>query len=99
MGSFSPIPLLKQGQLEQVAQDHVWSSFEYLGRYSSLLHKLSGQPLPVFDYLCNIFFLKFRWNFICFNLSPLPLVLPVSTTEKSLIPLSLLFPSDICTHW
>jgi len=30
------------------------------------------------------FFLMFRWNFLCFSLSPLPLVLSLGTTEKSL---------------
>jgi len=31
------------------------------------------------------FFLMFRWNFLCFNLCPLPLVLSLGTTEKNLI--------------
>ena len=30
------------------------------------------------------FFLMFRWNFLCFSLRPLPLVLLLCTTEKSL---------------
>lgn len=33
-------------------------------------------------------FLVFRWNFLIFNLCPLPLVLIVATTEKSLVPSS-----------
>jgi len=32
------------------------------------------------------FFLMFRWNFLCFSLCPLPLVLSLGTTEKSLAP-------------
>jgi len=32
------------------------------------------------------FFLMFRWNFLCFRLCPLPLVLSLGTTEKSLAP-------------
>ena len=34
------------------------------------------------------FFLMFRWNFLCFSLCPLPLVLSLGTTEKSLAPFS-----------
>ena len=34
------------------------------------------------------FFLMFSWNFLCFSLCPLPLVLPLGTTEKSLAPSS-----------
>ena len=49
-------PLLKQGQLEQVAQDSVLSGLEYLQRWR--LHSLPGQPLPVFDHsLSKRFFL------------------------------------------
>lgn len=41
----------------------------------------------------TIFFsLVIRWNFICFNLCLLLLTLSVSTTERSLTPLLLLFP-------
>ena len=32
------------------------------------------------------FFLMFSWNFLCFSLCPLPLVLSLGTTEKSLAP-------------
>ena len=34
------------------------------------------------------FFLMFRWNFLCFSLCPLPLVLSLGSTEKSLAPSS-----------
>ena len=34
------------------------------------------------------FFLMFSWNFLCFNLCPLPLVLSLGTTGKSLAPSS-----------
>ena len=34
------------------------------------------------------FFLVFSWNFLCFSLCPLPLVLMLGTTEKSLAPSS-----------
>ncbi|NWX99061.1 HDA10 deacetylase, partial [Nothoprocta ornata] len=38
------------------------------------------------------FFLIQRWNILCFNLYPLPLVLSLATTEKSLAPSSLYSP-------
>ena len=47
-GSSSPIPLPKQGHLQQAAQDCVQAGFEYLQRRR--LHKLPGQPVPV---LCH----------------------------------------------
>jgi len=34
----------------------------------------------------KMFFLMFRWNFLCFSLRPLPLVLSLGTTERSLAP-------------
>ena len=37
------------------------------------------------------FFLLFSWNFLCFNLCPLPLVLLLGTTEKSLVPSACMF--------
>lgn len=63
----SPIPLIKQGQLEQVIQDHVQSSFDYL--QERRLHNTSGTPGPVFDHLHSKRFPVFRWNFMCFSLS------------------------------
>jgi len=44
-GSPSPIPLPKQGHLEQAAQDHVQEGFEYPQRRR--LHSPPGQPAPV----------------------------------------------------
>jgi len=43
--SSGPIPLLKQGHLERVAQDHVKTSSEYLQGWR--LPKLPGKPIPV----------------------------------------------------
>jgi len=40
----SPTHLLKQGRLEQVAQDLVHTGVEYLQRRR--IHNLSGQPVP-----------------------------------------------------
>jgi len=44
-GSSSPNPLLKQGHLQQAAQDLVQAGLEYLQRRR--LNNLSGQPVPV----------------------------------------------------
>jgi len=44
-GSSSPTPLLKQGHLQQAAQDRVLAGLEYLQRRR--LHSLPGQPVPV----------------------------------------------------
>jgi len=43
-GSSSPTPLLKQGHLEQAAQDLVQVGFEYLQKRR--IHNPSGQPVP-----------------------------------------------------
>ena len=48
LGSSSPAPLLKQGQLEQVAQDHAQSSSEYL--CGQRLPNLSGQPVAALEH-------------------------------------------------
>jgi len=86
-GSSSPTPLLKQGLLQQAAQDHIQVGFEYLQRRR--IHNPSVLPVQ-----CSVtlkvkkFFLVFRWNFLCFSLCPLPLVLSLGTTEKSLAPYS-----------
>jgi len=45
-GSSSPNLLLKQGHLQQAAQDPVQAGLEYLQRRR--LHNLPGQPVPVF---------------------------------------------------
>lgn len=46
-GDISSNPLLKEGQLEQVAQDHIQMDFEWLHWWR--MHKLSVQSIPVFD--------------------------------------------------
>jgi len=53
-GSSSPIPLLKQGHLQQAAQDFVQVGLEYLHRRR--LHNLPGQP--VMQGRCHGFILK-----------------------------------------
>jgi len=78
-GSSSPTPLLKQGHLQQAAQDLVQADRE--GDSTTSLGSL---------FQCSVtlrgkkFFLMFRWNLLCFSLCPLPLVLSLGTTEKSL---------------
>ena len=73
--SSRPNPLLKQGHLQLVVQDCVQVASEYLqGRR---LHTLLGQPVPVASHPHS------------FSLCPLPLVLSLGTTEKSLAPSSL----------
>jgi len=42
--SSCPAPLLKEGDLEQVAQRYVQMSFEYL--QGLRFHSFSGQPVP-----------------------------------------------------
>jgi len=44
-GSSSPAPLLKQGHLQQAAQDRVQVRLEYLQRRR--IYNTSGQPVPV----------------------------------------------------
>jgi len=43
-GSSSPTHLLKQGVLQQAAEDLVQAGFDYLQRRR--IHSLSGQPVP-----------------------------------------------------
>lgn len=86
-----PNPLLKSGQLEQVAQDHVQWGFKYLHRWR--FHSISGNSfLHLTIVSVTKYFLALRWNFMGFNLCLLPLVLSVGTATKSLAPLSSLFP-------
>lgn len=47
LSSSSPTLLLKQGQLHQVAEDHILSGFEYLKQWR--LCSLSGQLVLEFD--------------------------------------------------
>jgi len=86
-GSSSPTLLPKQGHLQQAAQHLVQPSLEYLQRRR--LHNLPGQPVPVLRHPQREEVLHmFRWNFLCFSFCPLPLVLSLGTTEKSLAPSS-----------
>ena len=53
-GSSSPIPLPKQGHLQQPAQELVQAGLEYLQR--KRLHNLPGQPVPVLRQKSPVFF-------------------------------------------
>lgn len=79
----SPTPTLKQGHLQQVAQNHnvpvVWNLSREGSSTASLDSLLQCSfPLKVKS------FLQFRCNFLCSSLYLLPLVLSLATTEMSL---------------
>ena len=87
--------LLKQGHLEPVAQGHVQTDFEYLQGWR--LCSLSGQPVPVLSHLhSEKVFPSVQREPPVFHFVPggtLPLVLSLSTAEKSLAPSSFHPPS------
>ena len=81
-------PCFKQGHLEPVAQGHVQTSFEYLQAWRR--HKLPGQAVLVLSSLTvKTCVLMFKQSLLCFSLLPLPLVLSLGATEKTLAPSSL----------
>jgi len=85
--SYSPTPLPKQGHLQQAAQDHIYVGFEYL--QIRRLHNLSGQPVPVLHHpQSKQVLLHVQLELLMLFLCLLPVVLSLSTTEKSLAPSS-----------
>lgn len=62
------MPMLKEGQLRHVAQDHVQSAFKYLQGWRH--HSLSRQFLSLFAYPHSkkSVFSCFIWNFMCSDL-------------------------------
>jgi len=81
--SSSPTPLLKQGHLQPVSQDHDQTAFEYLQGWR--LHQLPGQPVPVLGHPHNEkLFPDVRGILLCFRWCQLLLVLLLGTTEKRL---------------
>jgi len=86
-GSYSPTLLLKQDHLQQAAWDlvQVGLSISREGDSTTSLGSLfqCSATLQI-----KKFFLMFSWNFLCFSLCPLPIVLSLGTTEKSLAPFS-----------
>jgi len=75
--------LLKQGHLEPIAQDHVRTASEYLQgwRPATSLVNLCQCLVTLIVKQC---FLMLRENPLYFSSCPLPLVLSLGTTEKSL---------------
>lgn len=75
--------------LHQVSQDCVQAGFDYLQR--SRIHNHSGQHIP-WEHVCHShrkkLFLIYRWQFLCFSLCLLPLVLSLGTNEENLVPSS-----------
>ena len=79
----SPTPLPKQSHLQQAAQDLVQAGLEYLQRRR--IHSPSGQPVPVLRHPQREEVLPYvQMELPIFSLCPLPLVLSLGTTEKSL---------------
>lgn len=79
-------PLLKQGHLEQAAQDHIHTTFEYL--QGGRLQHLCGQPVTFFS---DSHSEKVFPNVLCFSVCHCLLLL--GTTEHSLALSSLHPPS------
>lgn len=65
-----PTPLLKQGHLEQVAEVHVQTAFEYLQR--GRIHSISGQHVLVLSHPhMRKRFPMLRGTLLCFSWCPL----------------------------
>jgi len=84
-GSFSPTPLPKQSHLQQAAQDLAQWVFTREGDSTT---SVGSQFQGSITLRGKKFFLMFRRNFLCFSLCPLPLVLLLDMTGKSLAPSS-----------
>jgi len=71
----------EQGHAQWAAKDCVQWGFEYLQGWS--LHDLSGYPVPMFDHPSRkMFFLMFKWNFLCFSSCPAPLAFHWTTLRR-----------------
>jgi len=84
-GSSSPTLLPKQGHLQQAAQD-LSRRVLNISREGESTASLGSLFQCFVTLRVRKFFLMFRCNFLCFSLCPLPLVLSLGTTEKSLAP-------------
>ena len=85
--SSHPISLPEQEYLDKVIQEHIQAGFECLHRRRP--QSLSGQPVQCSVTLTvNKVFLVFVWNLLCSSLYPLPLVLSLDITKRSLAPSS-----------
>lgn len=95
---------LDWGQLRQTARGCIQSGFDYLQWWGC--HNLSGQPVLMFDsdkfihsLRVNEFLLMFQMKFLYFSLFPMPFVLELGTSEKSLASFSLLPPIRYYAQW
>lgn len=79
--SSGPTSLLKQQQLEKIAQFCVQLGFEYLPLSPPLLWEAHACLSPLSQHNC---FLVFRCNFLYLALCPLTLVLLLHATKQSL---------------
>lgn len=88
---FSSTPLLKQGHLQQLAQDHAQVAFEVLKISKETDCTTSLGNLYYCSITCKVqnYFLIFRQNLLCTSLCLLPLVLVLGTNKKSLAGFSL----------
>lgn len=85
----SLVPLLNQGHLELVAQDHAWSDLKNLNKWR--LQNLLGQPVPVLDHLNN----KCSTDWISYFLNYFHcLLFCQDSSDKTLIP-----SSSFCIRW
>lgn len=78
--SFSPLLLLRQGNLELVAQDHeqIFTYFQ-----GERFYYLSGEPVPVPDHPhCEIVFPDVQMTSPVFHFVPIALVLTLGTAES-----------------
>jgi len=83
-----PSPLLKQGHLELLVQDHVQTAFEYLQGWR--FHNFPGQLVPALSHPHRKkAFPDVQREPPVFSLCPLSVVLSLGTTEESLAPSSL----------
>jgi len=85
--SSSPTLLPKQAHLQQALEDLVQAVLNISRERDSTASLGSLFHCPV-TLRGKRFFLMFRRNFLCLSLCPLPLVLSLGTTEKSLAPSS-----------
>jgi len=83
----SPNPLPKQGHQQQAAQHHVQAGLN-ISREGDSTAPLGSLCQGSVTLRGKKIFLMFSWNFLCFSLCPLPLVLSLGTTGKSLTPSS-----------
>lgn len=82
-------PFYKQGHLEPLARVYVQIAAEEADSTNSTAQHSTAQQC----------FLVFKWKLLCSSMCPLPLVLTLSITAKSLTPFSLHPSLGIYRHW